>query len=113
VERALLGATVMQTQTRQTGSYDRALGMRGSLLDIAERAEAEAMRCSHVLAALDLARARACRDLARRARALAHAILEWRHTSTPQERRLADALEYQSIVEDSGRILEGDRPTLA
>lgn len=100
----MLVSDAMHAQQRLTGSHDRALGMRGALLQIAERAEGEAMRCSHVLAVLDLGRSRDCRELARRAAALATSILDWRHPSTPQERRLADALEYQSIVQESSRL---------
>lgn len=82
-------------------------------METAERAESEAMRCSHVLAALDLARARECRELARRARHLAQAILAWRHADTPQERRLADALAYQEIVQAASRLFtEDERPTV-
>ena len=83
---------------------DRALGMRETLLHIAGLARGEAARRSHVLAVFDLARARECRELARRATALAESILEWRDPTTPQDRRLADALEYQTIVQESSRL---------
>lgn len=95
----------MHTQQRAPQStQDRALGMRGTLLNIAGLAEGEAARCSHVLAVFDPARARECRELARRATALAEKILDWRDPSTPQERRLAEALEVQAIVQESSRL---------
>jgi len=105
----------MDTQQRTPKApRDRALGMRGMLLKIAGLAEGEATRCSHVLAVFDPARARECRELARRATALAEKILDWRDPATPQERRLADALEVQAIVQESSRLeLEASERPLA
>jgi hypothetical protein len=78
--------------------------MRGTLAAIAERAEAEALRTSRVLAQLDLRRARECEALARRARQLNKALGEWRDPATPQDKRLADALEFQDIVQEASRL---------
>lgn len=81
--------------------------MRGTLAAIAERADQEALRASRVLAQLDLRRARECEALARRARILERGLGEWRDPAVAQEKRLADALEFQSIIQESTRLALG------
>lgn len=78
--------------------------MRGTLLAIAEKANEEALRSSRVLAHLDLRRARECQDLARRASQLLLALARWNDPSFTQDKRLADALEYQAVLQEASRL---------
>ena len=95
---------------RRVSSQCGTLGLWSKLSEVAGQAEDEALRCSRVLPLLDLARARACRALARRADVLATSLLDLRSRPRDPEERDADSRELASILQEASRLALGAPP---
>lgn len=95
---------------RRVSSRCGTLGLWSKLSEIAGQAQDEALRCSRVLPLLDLARARACRALARRADLLAASLLELRCRPLDPEERDAESRELESILQEASRLALGAPP---
>lgn len=84
-------------RSRPSGSHARAAILRARAASLAEQLENEALKCSRVLALLDLKRARECTALAKRAHELAGRFERW--SDPGNTNRLKDVLDYDDLLE--------------
>lgn len=87
-----------------SNAHDRARGMIGALEKISESADGEALRCSRVLAMLDVKKARELSNLGSCARELAQRLERWSEVDTTRETRRADSTEFQRVIEMAARL---------